>query len=442
MSVSQKVFLSLLISILIASSVAVLGFFEGFDLVELKFVQPAIEKKAALSALRLDDFLQDRLFAGRDYLDGVFSEPAFRRVFRTVQSEEDIKKRLDLVLELSSAFPELGFVRIVSLDGRRVHFSTNASDIREQSSDRVLFKNFDEIADAALYSFIFSSEDKKPGFFLLPELSSIVLYSFVEDDFGVLQGAAFCYMRLSSLSVLLARASVISPGESLVMLDSGNILIDSVSLLPEERESFLEAVESAGDKIRLKRSSGEVLEGIKVEGKIASYFLLFPDSVLHLSPLLKVLIVLTVFWFCFILLLFLLNLRRDPVTVAVLRLRRFEREIISDLVENRENLNLVRKKKELELRKEEIKKRVLHGLRFKKDVAEDIEKLLDRSWTEVLNILSAIAGDYSYDSSLKKTLEDFMSRLLAEGGLSIKASSMVTALPPESAKKVRHTEEA
>ena len=120
----------------------------------------------------------------------------------------------------------------------------------------------------------------------------------------------------------------------------------------------------------------------------------------------------------FLLVFFLLNLRRDPVVEALRRLRRLEREVVGEVLEGRDDLEWTRKRKELEARKGEIRNRVLEGLRVPPDRLPEVERFLDRVWDEVLRVAEAVVGEGPRLRRLEELLEDLVRRL--EEGVAVK----------------------
>jgi hypothetical protein len=125
LTVSQKISVSLLISVLLFAGFSALAFTGLFSLVETRFYNPAVAKglsrDAEADATSVGEFLEEL----RDRFSAVLEEGSVKRSFLPNQGAEDIFERTKLFGTLMESLPGLQSVRFVDAAGKRLHFSTS-----------------------------------------------------------------------------------------------------------------------------------------------------------------------------------------------------------------------------------------------------------------------------------------------------------------------------
>ena len=122
-------------------------------------------------------------------------------------------------------------------------------------------------------------------------------------------------------------------------------------------------------------------------GGVAS--MLVANSRFEMTDLMKGLLLATFFFTVFLLLYLLLNLRSDPLEVLRQRVKRFQIQLITELVESPGGADWGKWRREMESRKDEITWQIQRGIgrvsRRKKPV---IDEYMNKSWGEIIDLIS------------------------------------------------------
>ncbi len=117
--------------------------------------------------------------------------------------------------------------------------------------------------------------------------------------------------------------------------------------------------------------------------------MLVPAGRFEMTDLMKGLLLATFFLTVFLLLYLLLNLRSDPLEVLRQRVKRFQIELITELVESPSGADWGKWRREMEARKDEITWQIQRGIgrvsRRKKPV---IDEYMNKSWGEIIDLIS------------------------------------------------------
>ena len=117
--------------------------------------------------------------------------------------------------------------------------------------------------------------------------------------------------------------------------------------------------------------------------------ILVPNSRFEMTEFMKGLLLATFFFTVFLLLYLVLNLRSDPMEVLRQRVKRFQVQLITELVGSPGGADWGKWRRELEVRKDEITWQIQRGIgrvsRKKKPV---IDEYMTKSWEEILDLIS------------------------------------------------------
>ncbi len=103
----------------------------------------------------------------------------------------------------------------------------------------------------------------------------------------------------------------------------------------------------------------------------------------------KGLLLATFFLTMFLLVYLLLNLRSDPLDVLRQRVKRFQIQLISELVESPGGVDWGKWRREIESRKEEITWQIQRGIgRVSRRQKPVIDDYMTRSWGEIIDLIS------------------------------------------------------
>ena len=454
MTVSQKISVSLLISVVLFAGFAALAFTGLFSLVETRFYNPAVAKglsrdveSDAASVGEFMDELQDRFSAA-------LREGPVKRSFLPNQAAEDIFERTKLFGTLMESLPGLQSVRFVDSSGKRIHFSTLKADTLRQDRLAVTYRNYGESDGDLPYESVAASEAEE--FRLVADAPrDRLVYSFpFRDSFDIYKGSALFSVSVRALTERLIIDGRLRVGEDLSLVpDPAGV----VSGLPKVgREGLTSAVslglrDGARGLVPLARSSegkGFALVGVETAGGFFVARVVGEDLFLF-PPAMKVILLASFFLTVFLVVFLFLNLHQDSMVVAGDRIRRFQRSMLEEYYDRKEELDWDRWSRELNQRREEVRVEMKRGLgrAVKKRNEADIDSLIDKSWDE---LIAAVGSRVSPSPATAPTaqlderkLQDILGRILATTPVSAAriATSAVSAGPASAAEEVEELEE-
>lgn len=150
----QKFSVSLLFSVAVFAVFTVLVFSGHFGFFEAKFYQPAVRHPIEQKAESLAELEQQYTQILIERFLTFTSDDSVRSFTMNSASSENVKSRLELIARLFSSSPGLLGIRIIGVDGKKVYYSTFSSDIKSQSGDRIVWRDYADI----------SSEEKEVSF--------------------------------------------------------------------------------------------------------------------------------------------------------------------------------------------------------------------------------------------------------------------------------------
>ncbi len=117
--------------------------------------------------------------------------------------------------------------------------------------------------------------------------------------------------------------------------------------------------------------------------------MLVPGARFEMTDLMKGLLLATFFFTVFLLLYLLFNLRSDPLEVLRQRVKRFQIQLITELVESPGGADWGKWRRELEARKDEITWQIQRGIgRVSRSKKPIIDEYMTKSWGEILDLIS------------------------------------------------------
>ncbi len=435
MKAVQKVALSLLIAVVVFSLFSLLAFSGLFKLVESNFYDARV---SALELARLGEARGsvDGYNAGNYRLfRGILEDDSVRSVFSPNQSEDDILARENLFSKLEAEFPELLSVRIVDERGN-VNFSTLEADVQSSGAQEIVYKPLDK-ADASLLA----KSEQAPGTpsdrVIVDPAGGRLLYRLpAEDELGVRRGTALFSVGLKGLVDYLVKRSVIEPGQEVFAPSDAGILV-GLGVRPEA--GLLAAVGkawqggAAKERPIVSSAHGERLILFTVPSRTDGYLgSLVAASQFLLSPGLQALLMSAIFVTTFLLAFLALNLRQDKMLVLSERVKRFQIGFLKGYLENKGELDWQRWYREIELRTGEVKQQIKRGVgRLTEEREQMIDKLIDKSWEEILSVIGKRVEAEESTRVEVKGLEETIRRVLG---------SVELRLPPQLAAPVRADE--
>lgn len=438
----HKVLISLLVSIVLAGGFLAAGVLGLFDSIEFVFFESRIRDRVETSVARVADELRlslDGLVSDAKQLVGL---PGFRNAFLLNQTQDFINQRRDAVQRLFTANPSFGALRIFDFAEQRLYYSSRLADISQTGSLRVVYLPVDRLVDYAALRALVPENGVITSEIFIPIVGSNAFNLLVPvfDDVNVFRGVAVFQGSMRELETGMISSGLLSLGRSAFFQSETTYLFDvddrvraglnDVALPVPDGASFAGRFESADRKYSyVARKAGS--------WNVGSFI---PEDELVLSAGLKVFLVLLVWSSTFLLLFLLLNLRQDSVVLITDRLRRFQIGLLSEYLDNKQEIDVQKWKTELRLRKEQVFEQILKGIpkRGKPDSAV-LDRLLESSWDEVLEVLGSkrmLAGRGTLDierieQMMQRVLQNLPSQAQAPAGKALPVSGGTTV----SAKK-------
>lgn len=435
-----KISLALLVSLAVFAVFAVIAFTGLFDLLQVTFFQPRVlrerEKSLGVAAelieryhrLNLERFIEP---LKQPYMISAFS--AFGQ-----ESREDIFNRLNYFGKLLDEYPALQGVRFISSDGK-IQFSTFPGDAKSREKDQIRYYAYQEVekGEKALpASALLVPRGGSPQLLIDGQASRFVYSLPTSDPKG---GTAVFYFSKSGL----ADALLVDPRldfRELALIDRLGVMLN----VPESEKDLIAPVVVkawsrragpglASDTVVLSGEGGVQEKQILLSlpaGPSALVGWLVPYTAFELQPLMKAVILTTVLLTVFLLVFFLFNLRQDPLLVLSQRIKRFQLEILQELIESRKELDWRRWRDELAGGRSELGSRIKRGIgRLPAGKEVEIDDLIDRSWDEIIRIIEARIGQGARERVDIGVIEELIQKALERGRITLEMAAPVASLP-------------
>jgi hypothetical protein len=402
---SLKIAISLLASILLFAGFAVLSFANLFSLLQTSFFLPRIEQgyqnDLAALAQTISAFHDHNLRSFEDTSKLPFIADSFgASPIDPSLSNETLQGWADL-----TASNQLFGVRLIGADGKRILFSSLPKDRDESKSvgKKLVFKNYDSAENNLPVEDLLVEQGAAPKV-LIDGARSLFVYALpVSGPAGSnLRGTLAFYVSSRDLLSLLIMAAG-GPVASLDLVGTRGLLINGpAASVAADRAPITQAISAVWDAnasrttfvapLSLQRQGGAAVQyrifSLRLDaGGIAS--LAAPASRFEMQDVMKYLLLATFFFTVFLLIYLLLNLRTDPLEVLRQRVKRFQIQLISELVESPGGADWGRWRRELETRKEEITWQIQRGIgRVSRRQKPVLDEYMTKSWAEIIDLIS------------------------------------------------------
>ncbi|MDR0313439.1 MAG: hypothetical protein LBI14_07555 [Treponema sp.] len=390
---SQKAALSLLISVLLFAVFSVLAFTGLFDFFEIRFYNPSITSSLSKELNRDAQSLENYLNYLQTRFEAAVAEGSVKRSFLSNQSTEDIFNRSWYFGILQESIPGLQWIRLIDTGGVRIHYSSNAQDVTQQDRLSVSYRNYNSIPGVPPYESI-ASEDRGRGRLILDEDLDRVFISLPSyDSYDVFRGTALFSISTRALAEQLIREERLKAGDDISIISnpqgfligkptsSGNSLSSLVASLWNDGILTLTTINSEETMALL---SVKTSRGFYVGRLVSETVFSFPESM-------KVMLLVTFFLTVFLTVFLIFSLRQDPFVIVQNRLKQLQISLIEQYYEQKGAMDWGRWGRELGQRREEIRNELKKGIKDiekNKKVKNDIDVLIDKSWDELLAIIS------------------------------------------------------
>jgi hypothetical protein len=429
-TVSQKVALSLLISVFLFAGFTVLAFTGLFDLVEARFYNPSIIKGLTEDINRDTETIQDFLTELQSRFSATLRENPVKRSFLPIQSAEDIYERTRIYGLLVESLGGLQWVRFIDAGGIRIHFSTYAQDILRQDRLSVAYRNYSDSAENLPYAQVEVPHQGNMKI-TLDDRGDRIIFSFpFYDSFEVYRGTALFSLSLRAITEHLIREGRTKVGENISILNNPPGIVEGIPgslqrvLLPMiasiwgEGMLSLSPLDSTGSGITLTLISSKTLQGIFV-GRLVD------ESVFSFPQPMKIILLASFFLTVYLIIFLVFNAKQDTMTVVENRLKQLRLAFLEQYYDRKKDTDLDQWNRELEQRREEIRAEIKQGLGLHRAAGQEIDALIDNFWDELLS-LTGDRRDIKAGGIDEKKLRTILNRILQT------ASPARRVFPPDS----------
>ncbi|MFP4429695.1 MAG: hypothetical protein ACLFPV_00400 [Spirochaetaceae bacterium] len=397
MKTSQKIALSLLISVLVFGAFSVLAFSGLFDYIETTFFDPRVRQRFESRLSTAESVVERYHQATIQNVAAVLESSAIRRLVRTNQSREDILARQNLVGLLEAESAAFSSMRIFVDGGEQLIYSSEEEDIREQNAFRREYLPVAELPEGVV-GLVPPEPPALPEVELIPEQNLVVYRLAFVDEFDTPQGTALFFFGTQGIENRLTREGVLLPSDRAVVVRNDALVLNG----PQgQAETLRNAIGEGWAEIT---SSEFTFPTVLLEEAIRHvvfatagaegiwYLWLAPESAFQMTTGMRVILLASVILSSFLLVFLLLNVRQDPVLVVSERIKRFQINLLRHYFEAGEKVSWEAWQQEIANRREELTAEIKRGIgRLPKEREPEVDELISRSWDEIIGVIGSRA---------------------------------------------------
>ncbi|MCL2295193.1 MAG: hypothetical protein FWC36_10100 [Spirochaetes bacterium] len=406
MTIIKKAAISLVITLIVFSAFTIISFFTLFDLIESRFynkkVLTEVENRIENIIIGIEEYKNDRI----EILTAVSNEAAIRNSFLINQSREDIFQRENIIKSLIERRVDFDFIRVID-DAGRIHYSSNPIDLQSADPTRISYRILDAQSIERYREIIERAGDIPAIFFDIQDHNLFV--ASVYSHIGIRRGTILVYLAPNDLRSFLARKNVIERNIVIRYLAHNkivfNILDGNISIL-EELKAYWTAGEIRNPHNLYSDAAGTAFSVVTKRWGDGFIGYVIPDHLIKINAIYKYILLFSVFSITFILSFLLMNIRQDQVVVIADRVKRFQINFLIEYLENKSEVEWRVWKKELESRKEELRREFKKGIRrLDEDKDKIVNDLVDKSWDEIISLLAGHLEKKSESKNLVTNLQ-------------------------------------
>ena len=478
MTSGQKMAFSLLITVSLFAALVVASFLGLFSFIDKKIYEPT-------KTTQLKNELNQISTAGDEYILNFLSEFGFEKGYMSFseislylnrsRSDGTAKTLSDINGNLFFNNPGLKGIRIIDVNGKSIHFSTFEKDLlkKDSSKNLVAYKNYDELVTSSgtkelpyevvkandfknknenEYSLIFDSENNRLVF----------SYPLYYEDYPLIKASVLFYVDGSDFVREISKKKLISINENVLLLSAKDGKAGGFALgIPNVNQSVFvaEILNRWNETVDFTKILNAVTESneksyimISSDGNFVKVVGLYEDNIFEISNLVKITLLVCSFITIFLLVFILFNWKQDELLNIKKYVKRFQMEMLSEYFENEELRNAKTPLEHFSDNKDVVFGKIKKGLGSQAvKYQSELDSLLDKSWQEIIAILSNVktSSEKKVTSTkavvdgneIKKILEEFF----AKGTINVQAVNPVevkkSQVPIPEAEAVEELEE-
>jgi len=390
MAIIKKAAISLVITLILFTVFTVISYSTLFNFIESKFYNKKIIAEVETRINNIESTIEEYENIRLEILIAVSNESAIRNSFLINQSREDIFRRENIVNSLVERNIDFYFIRVIDGDGK-IHYSNNPADIQSSDVTRISYRVSDARA-IEKYKEVIDLADDKPTIIFNAEEDCNIFVSSVYSNTGVKRGTILVYLTENDLKNYLIQKNLIERNIAVKHLDHNNIvfnMLDSSSFILDELKTYWAHRQITNPYSLYSDADGNGYSIVTKKWRSGFIAYLIPDFLIKINAIYKYILLFSAFSITYILSFLLMNIRQDQVVVIAERVKRFQINFLIEYLENKSEVEWKLWRKELESRKEEVRKEFkkgIGGLKGEKD--KIVNDLVDKSWEEIISLLA------------------------------------------------------
>lgn len=452
MRTAPKIALSILISAVLFSALAVAAYAGLFNVVETRFYQPTVietlKARVAGTGAAIEEWNNANVAKFAQFVES----EAVKRSLLPNQSSQDIFDRTNLSGSLMAETGGLLGIRIIDAGDpaipeendkgtRRIHFSTFKEDILKQTEFQIFYEQYGKSGNQLPARLVASADGDPPRTIADPERDVFVYTYPFYDAYATWRGSAVFYVSASSAARYLYGKSILGISDDLSMIASDDHSVCGVVIgLPRAGSDIIKQAildrwsrkNFETERIVSTEDSGWVL--MSTATSCGNIGMVVPENLFVFPQPIRILFLTISFITIFLAVFLLFNLKQDEMIRVRNRVRRFQLHILSELMEKNDDQQWEELRSKLKYRKHDLTAEIKKGFgkRMNRKHGSEIDSILERSWEE---IFSALGKQEKRQSALPNSdeIRSILEQVLQNSPLSINLTGVQAAQSPEPA---------
>jgi hypothetical protein len=300
-------------------------------------------------------------------------------------------------------------VRFIDAGGARIHYSTWQPDVLRQDDASISYRGYTAATDFIPYDEVAAADRGRPRG-IPDQTGERLLFSFpFYDSYDVFRGTALFSLSARAVSERLIGEGRIKAGEALTVVSTpggllmgmpaqeGRAVIAEVSTIWLEGIFSLTRLFSTESNTVLALISARTAQGLLL-GRLVN------EAVFAFPPAMQAILLASFFLTVYLVIFLCFNVRQDSVAVVQNRLKRLQVSLIEQYYEGKNDLDWSRWTRELEQRRDEMRLELKKGLKIDAAGEGDIDRLIDKSWDELLAFMGGRTGALMNEEKLHAVL--------------------------------------
>ena len=441
MSTSQKITLSLLISVFLFVVFAAIAFSGLFDLLEAHFYNPSVTANIIRANNRNADMIDNFFLEMQERFSETLARQEVRRSFQSNHSLQDISARSEIYKNLMEIFDGIQWVRFIDSGGRRIQYSSYAPDILRHEALSTIYVNYYE--PDLPYETVAVKSGGEPKLTFDGKLKR-VLFSFpFYDSFDIYRGTALFSLSMSAVpDKLINEGRILFDNSIAVIQDPPGFVFGMPVTAGGDLFSRVSSVWKGGHKISSLVSAEPDLSFVLVSTVTSRGFFvgrLASEELFSFPLTMKIILLLSFFLTVYLIIFLLFSLRQDPVTIIQHRMKRLQISLIEQFFELKGGMDWSRWAKELEQHRSEIIVQLKRGIKDMQNPKDsvtangntDIDAIINKFLDELISAIGNRGETGIDEEKLKSVLKNILATLQEPSVLPSDEQVPAAAIPSE-----------